>query len=247
MSTLKKTDFFLGDCAFAHEQILKPETVTQWKVHQTRDARYEAAWRNEKVGYLRSRVEHTFGKMMLGRFQILESWTVADRQFLYDIFALCCLVVEVETCVDHGGTGGDRYVLPFDPSEATVVTEDCPSFRRRYQKKIAKDKSPKAKAAKAAAKAAKAAVKVKEAAKVVKLVEKATKAAVKVALAAKAAPKLSSVKGVAKINKSIAGETEENKDKGPTPDSGPSLRTRYAANREKASLIINIFQTLQVV
>ncbi len=140
MSTLKKTDIFLGDCAFADPQILKPETITQWWQHKTRDARYEAAWRNEKLGFLRSRVEHTFGKMMLGRWGVLNDWKWDDRKFLYEAFAACCFVVEAETTVDHGGLGGDRYETLFDPVEATIATETCPSFRGRYGKIISKAK-----------------------------------------------------------------------------------------------------------
>ena len=135
-----KNGKLLADCAFADPQIIKPSTITQVGAAKKGD-RYDMAYANEKIGLLRSFVEHGFSRMMIGRFGVVKLWRFDDKEFLQSSFAVCCFVVETETLVHHGL--GTRYASAFDTDAAEANAAELRTFTNRYKKKVQEQKKVK--------------------------------------------------------------------------------------------------------
>lgn len=93
----------LADCAFSGAGIVKPVTAAQFSSVKVLKQRQYV--KNSVIAFFRSRIEHFFGKQLVGRFRAFKGWTHKDPEMLAHAFRTAAAVVNFEQqwMYSHGG------------------------------------------------------------------------------------------------------------------------------------------------
>ncbi len=109
---------------------------------------------NERLSYCRARVEHVFGRSVLGRFLRFTHWTFADVALLRASARLAACFVNLEALVFFGAEGRNTPMNPVWHELMMELTKEATGTLSRYEKLFESEKDKKKRKKKVAEKKA---------------------------------------------------------------------------------------------